>query len=209
MNVQSSGQKRQLRSVQTENQLLVAAEDLFAKKGYVETKLSDIIERAGASTGSFYHYFKDKDALAKVMIGRFIEEGSARIAEFDARIATHGNLRVFLTSLAWVICDIMDQRLGAYRAARHLAALDAQKGADPVVLVAPLQAKVLLHLDEYRSQIDAPDPSAALSLSLQMMITILLQTRLGAGPLFPKDRDQLIKVLVTAAMGLLQENRLK
>lgn len=41
--------------------------ELFRSKGYQETTISDIIEEAGVSRGTFYHYFNGKDELLSTL----------------------------------------------------------------------------------------------------------------------------------------------
>lgn len=43
--------------------ILEAALDLFVTKGYMETKVSDISEKVGMSTGLLFHYFSSKEQL--------------------------------------------------------------------------------------------------------------------------------------------------
>ncbi|MBX0312473.1 MAG: TetR/AcrR family transcriptional regulator, partial [Sulfurihydrogenibium sp.] len=42
----------------TKDKIIVAAKELFSTKGYHETKVSDIVEKAGVAQGTFYLYFK-------------------------------------------------------------------------------------------------------------------------------------------------------
>jgi AcrR family transcriptional regulator len=51
-------------TVERKRDILNAALACFASKGYDATTLADIRERAGASTGSIYHHFKNKAELA-------------------------------------------------------------------------------------------------------------------------------------------------
>jgi AcrR family transcriptional regulator len=44
-------------------QLLAAAGELFAERGYQATRIADICDRAGAAKGLFYWYFDTKEAL--------------------------------------------------------------------------------------------------------------------------------------------------
>lgn len=43
--------------------LLSAGRELFAERGYGHVKVADVVARAGASTGSFYHHFGSKQDL--------------------------------------------------------------------------------------------------------------------------------------------------
>jgi AcrR family transcriptional regulator len=55
--------------------ILRAASRVFAKKGFVATKISDIAREAGLSHGLVYHYFENKDAV----FGAILEEKLARM----------------------------------------------------------------------------------------------------------------------------------
>src|SRR3954469_5105890 len=59
------------------SQLLDAARNVFAKKGYDDSTISEIVGRAGVAQGTFYLYFPGKEALA----GAFAEVLSERLAE--------------------------------------------------------------------------------------------------------------------------------
>ncbi|REK76702.1 TetR/AcrR family transcriptional regulator [Paenibacillus paeoniae] len=49
-------------------QLLAVAVERFAKHGYHRTKISDIVEQAGVSQGTFYWHFKSKQEIALEII---------------------------------------------------------------------------------------------------------------------------------------------
>lgn len=51
------------KSEKTKNRLVSASRDLFAKKGYSETSIRDILEAAEISKGNLYHHFKGKEFL--------------------------------------------------------------------------------------------------------------------------------------------------
>jgi AcrR family transcriptional regulator len=44
-------------------ELVEVARKVFREKGYAATSVSDIVREAGVSQGTFYFYFKDKDAV--------------------------------------------------------------------------------------------------------------------------------------------------
>jgi TetR/AcrR family transcriptional repressor of nem operon len=50
--------------------LLDAAYELMMAKGYVATSVDEICSKAGTTKGSFFHYFKSKEDLAKALLMR-------------------------------------------------------------------------------------------------------------------------------------------
>ena len=55
----------QARAHKTRAALVTAAQAEFAEAGYASTTAKSIAKRAGVSTGSFYQYFTDKDAVLR------------------------------------------------------------------------------------------------------------------------------------------------
>ena len=59
-------------------EIMDAAVEIFACKGYYNTKIADIVEAVGIAKGTFYLYFKSKKALFLALIKKqrdLIEEG--------------------------------------------------------------------------------------------------------------------------------------
>jgi AcrR family transcriptional regulator len=56
------------KSSQTRSQLLQSAKQVFIEKGYHDTKVVDIIERAGCGHGTFYDYFKGKEDVLLALL---------------------------------------------------------------------------------------------------------------------------------------------
>jgi AcrR family transcriptional regulator len=50
------------------DRLLTAATEVFASKGYPATRVSDIVRQAGVAQGTFYLYFKSKQAIFEQLI---------------------------------------------------------------------------------------------------------------------------------------------
>lgn len=65
-------------------QILTAARDEFAKRGYHQTTIDDIVAQAGVARGTFYLYFEDKRAVFSDLIDRF----AAQLAVTIVRITT-------------------------------------------------------------------------------------------------------------------------
>ena len=60
------------------NEILAAAFEVFAEKGYHATKISDIAEKLKIGHGTFYRYFRNKlDIFSAVIDNVFIELVSA------------------------------------------------------------------------------------------------------------------------------------
>ena len=57
----------------TRDRLLEAARYLFWEKGYAATGMAEILERAEARSGSFYHFFASKKALLLAVLDAYLE----------------------------------------------------------------------------------------------------------------------------------------
>jgi len=55
--------QRKLQSELTKQKILDAAIQLFSRKGFRSTSLSDLAQATGLTKGALYHHFKSKDAL--------------------------------------------------------------------------------------------------------------------------------------------------
>ncbi len=197
---------KQNRSANSEKRLLEAAETLFREKGYVHTRVSEIIRISGVSTGSFYHRFGDKNGLKDEMCARFVVASSERIAGLDLSRKTHGELRGMLRWLSGQIHETISANQGIYRIVDELSKTEPEKWESFRVLGERIRDRVVEYAAEYHDEITLPQArrDAALTNVVQLIITIILQTRLGAAGMFPKEPDALIDMLVQAAMGLLQ-----
>jgi AcrR family transcriptional regulator len=54
--------------------LVAAAADLFAELGYEQTRVTDVVTRAGTSHGNFYRHFKDKDEILLAVLEPLIKD---------------------------------------------------------------------------------------------------------------------------------------
>src|SRR3954452_14907410 len=81
-------------------QLLDAARNVFAKKGYEDATISEIVARAGVAQGTFYLYLPGKEALAGAFAELLSERFAALAAEKTARCRSFesGLARLFETS---------------------------------------------------------------------------------------------------------------
>ena len=58
---------------ETRDRLLKAGQELFYEKGYGATGLAELLARADANSGSFYHFFESKEALLNAVLEQYVE----------------------------------------------------------------------------------------------------------------------------------------
>jgi TetR/AcrR family transcriptional repressor of nem operon len=68
-----------MEATSTDEKLLDAALRLMLSKGYPATTVDEICSEAGVSKGSFYHFFKTKEALGLATLARFYRHGVAEM----------------------------------------------------------------------------------------------------------------------------------
>jgi AcrR family transcriptional regulator len=78
---------------QRRDEIMAAAKEVFARKGFHDTTIADIAKRAGLAYGSIYWYFDSKDELFHALMA--VEEGALRshiAAELGARQDSDGEV---------------------------------------------------------------------------------------------------------------------
>ncbi len=83
------------------DEILDAARQLFAEKGYDATTVSDIIARLGVSKGGFYHYFQSKEDLVEALACRFASQTAAQASHIleDDSLDSFSRLDAFLGAM--------------------------------------------------------------------------------------------------------------
>jgi AcrR family transcriptional regulator len=83
------------------DQILDAAERLFAARGFARTTIKDIGNEAGLNSALLYYYFADKDELYREVLRRFVSRLVARtMSELTAAGSPDARLRALVTAQA-------------------------------------------------------------------------------------------------------------
>ncbi len=81
-------------------QVLGAALNLFTEHGYFNTSIPDIVKASSVSTGSIYHYFRDKEGIARSLYETLVERMESSFSEIEAVHATaHDRCRAAIALL--------------------------------------------------------------------------------------------------------------
>ena len=68
-----AGAKRK-KSEETRLRIIEAGRETFMRKGYHDTRVSEIIARTGLGHGTFWLYFRDKEELLRVLVEEMLEQ---------------------------------------------------------------------------------------------------------------------------------------
>src|SRR3954452_18156278 len=66
---------RKEKAAETESALKAAAKRVFARKGCLNTKITDITAEAGRAAGSFYNHFAGKEELLEALLADIAASG--------------------------------------------------------------------------------------------------------------------------------------
>ena len=80
--------RQQEKSQQTQDELMIAAIDLFGRKGFFATTINEITKTAGYAKGSFYRHWSSKDEIMLQIIERKLQSYSASRDEELTRAKT-------------------------------------------------------------------------------------------------------------------------
>lgn len=72
------------KSLPKSERILLAAADVFSRKGYLQATLDEIIEIADTGKGTVYNYFKNKDTLFYTLVSRINEPFVAALQKIEA-----------------------------------------------------------------------------------------------------------------------------
>ena len=122
------------KALQTRDQILGCALELFRERGFDKTTMRDIAEQAGVAVGAAYYYFQTKDELVLAFYGSLQAQVNAHLAE----ITKDGDFgRRFTRLLQFSI-----EQLAPYRSLVVVLARSASEPANPLSPFSPQTREV-------------------------------------------------------------------
>jgi AcrR family transcriptional regulator len=78
-------QKEPRRGAETRERILATAEAAVLAKGFAATSIEELIAAVGITKSGFFYHFKDKNALARAMMERYLEHDAAVLDDLFTR----------------------------------------------------------------------------------------------------------------------------
>ena len=143
------------------DKVLDTALQLFTRRGYFNTSMRDITRESGVSTGSVYHYFKDKEGVAAALYQQLLERMQWELEQIEARHASaHDRCRAAV-ELLFSICQREPQVMAFMLYIRHREFLPNER---PVCSSRPFEMmRRMVEDGMQRGEIRAMDALAAAS----------------------------------------------
>jgi AcrR family transcriptional regulator len=185
-------------------QILDRARDVFAKQGYHQAKIDDVVAAAGVARGTFYLYFHDKRSIFEELCSRFFQRIALTVSRIDVaqpiapQVATNvaAILDIFLADPAMAKIILTDA-----------IGLDAEFDRRLLAFYADIEAMLAGSLEEGQSLgiVHSGDTRVVAHFLLGGIKEVLLQ--LTRAPV-PVDRVAVVKdVLALLARGVLKQPR--
>ncbi len=112
------------KKLSTKSKIVKAAWKLFYTNGYDNTTVDDIITASKTSKGTFYHYFKGKDALLSSLSYLFDQKYEELNAVIDPNLSAYDKLMFLNEELLYMIETSVDVNLLAYLYSSQLLTKD-------------------------------------------------------------------------------------
>src|SRR3984957_17063841 len=90
-------------------ELLEAAASVMAEAGYDAATMTEIAERAGASIGTLYQYFPDKEAIVRALRHQYVDEFEVRWVPLRTE-ASKLSLRQLVDRIFDILIEYFDKR---------------------------------------------------------------------------------------------------
>jgi AcrR family transcriptional regulator len=165
---------RQARSQETLDRILDAAEALVAEKGFEDSPVSEIVQRANSSVGAFYARFHDKEGLLHALYERYYDEAVATAEATLAPARWEGaGTPEMIDAVIHFLVSIFRERRGLMRAFVVRNHTHPEFQARQQRLSHHVIARLSALLLERRDQLSHPDPDRATRFAMMLVFSTL------------------------------------
>ncbi len=170
-------------------QILDRARDVFAKKGYHQAKIDDVVAAAGVARGTFYLYFHDKRSIFEELVSRFFQKVALAVASIETDQPVEPQIRANFSRLLEVF--MADPGMAKILLA-DATGLDVEFDRRLLAFYADLEALLSRALTEGQGLgiVHKSDPRVVAHFVIGGVKEVLLQ--LTRAP-FPVDREAVVR----------------
>lgn len=165
---------QQVRSRETLDRILDAAEQVLDTKAFGDATLAEIMDRAGVTVGAFYRRFPDKDALLHHLDERFFAEVHRRGHEvLDPARWPAASAREIIREFTTQVVEIYSTRRGLLRSLFLRARTDVVLQQSALKVNEVFIARLVTLLLPRQAEMTHPDPERAVELGYVMLVGAL------------------------------------
>ncbi len=96
------------------NEIMYAAYQLFATKGFEETSVGDIVKKVGVAQGLFYYYFKSKEQILEAVLEQYSGELIQKINQIALDVSKNSLEKIQAIFDAFFDFGEFDDRMVSY-----------------------------------------------------------------------------------------------
>ena len=172
--------------------LMEAGRQVFAERGYHQTRVDDVVEAAGVSHGAFYRYFQNKDQLARILTAGAVSAVSVVFAEIPTDEAQDPT----------TARPALKRWLRRYNTAHTSEAVMARVWADAALQDATLRANSAPAFDWGRRKMVAfLEPRRFGDVDTEAMVMVAFLSAFGARPRSAVEVDSATLVIEQGFLG--------
>jgi AcrR family transcriptional regulator len=197
----------QVRSQQTQQRLLDAAEELIAEKGVADIPVAEIARRAGFSVGAIYARFRDKAGILRSIREQLWEEAcqTADAALDPARWEGATIPEIAQEAIGFMV-RVHRERIGVLREAMGRAPGDPELAAQLERVIIHICDKLSVLLLARAEEISHREPALAAKFGFRILLGVLKEAVLFGTPGthgIPPSDERLTEELTRAFLGYL------
>ena len=128
---------KRLKAVERRGEIIRAARKLFTRNGYEATRVEEIAEAAGCTTGPVYHFFGTKREIYAAALRAGIRDAAAGLNQARAQAGDgHSTLDLLIHSCDHLLGLLSDKRVASFilEAARVLGVAEHREVFDKAML---------------------------------------------------------------------------